>query len=218
MSRKLNPQQEAVLKSLNDPVRRRLFDFISQSAQPASRDEAAKAAGISRTLAAYHLDRLATAGLLAVSYARPEGKSGPGAGRTAKLYALAQEEVSVSLPARNYRLLGSLLANAASTDTSGVVLQALHQAAREEGKNLGQGSGELLPLLDELGYEPQADDQGEITMGNCPFHMVAQHQTQLVCSMNLQLVSGALEGCQMDCGLAELSPRAGRCCVVVHPQ
>ncbi|MGO3864993.1 MAG: hypothetical protein ACTJH5_08525, partial [Glutamicibacter arilaitensis] len=131
--------------------------------------------------------------------------------------ALAQEEVSVSLPARNYRLLGSLLANAASADASGVVLKALHQAAREEGKNLGQGSGELLPLLDELGYEPQADAQGEITMGNCPFHMVAQHQTQLVCSMNLQLVSGALEGCQMDCGLAELSPRPGRCCVVVHP-
>ncbi|MGH3653340.1 helix-turn-helix transcriptional regulator [Glutamicibacter sp.] len=218
MSRKLNLQQDAVLKSLNDPVRRRLFEFISQSTQPVGRDAASKAAGISRTLAAYHLDRLATAGLLAVTFARPEGKNGPGAGRTAKLYTPAQAEVSVSLPARNYRLLGSLLAHAASVDTSGVVLQALHQAARGEGQMLGQGSGGLVPLLDELGYEPEVDEHGEISMGNCPFHLVAQHQTELVCSMNYELVSGAVEGCQMDCSRVELSPRPGRCCVVVHPQ
>ncbi|MFK0085142.1 helix-turn-helix transcriptional regulator [Glutamicibacter sp. NPDC090743] len=218
MSTKLSLQQDAVLKSLNDPVRRRLFEFISQSPQPAGRDAASKAAGISRTLAAYHLDRLASAGLLAVTFARPEGKNGPGAGRTAKLYALAQEEVAVSLPARNYRLLGSLLANAASADASGVVLQALRQAARGEGQNLGQGSGGLVPLLDELGYAPEADERGEISMGNCPFHLVAQQQTELVCSMNYELVSGVLEGCQLDCSRAELSPRPGRCCVVVHPQ
>ncbi|PJJ43518.1 MULTISPECIES: helix-turn-helix transcriptional regulator [Glutamicibacter] len=217
MSRKLNLHQDAVIKSLNDPVRRQLFEFISQSTQPVGREAAAKAAGISRTLAAYHLDRLATAGLLAVTFARPEGRTGPGAGRTAKLYALAQSEVSVSLPARNYRLLGSLLAQAASADTSGAVLAALHQAARGEGRKLGQGGDGLVPLLDELGYEPEVDEHGEISMRNCPFHQVAQQQTEMVCSMNYELVSGALEGCQLDCGRAELSPQSGRCCIVVHP-
>ena len=153
-----------------------------------------------------------------MTFARPEGRTGPGAGRTAKLYALAQSEVSVSLPARNYRLLGSLLAQAASADTSGAVLAALHQAARSEGRKLGQDGDGLVPLLDELGYEPEVDEHGEISMRNCPFHQVAQQQAELVCSMNYELVSGALEGCQLDCSRAELSPQPGRCCIVIHPQ
>ena len=41
--------------------------------QPAGRDQAAAATGISRTLAAYHLDKLVKAGLLsAVTPARPD--------------------------------------------------------------------------------------------------------------------------------------------------
>ena len=79
----------SVIAVLDDPVRRRLYDYVSARGDGVSRSEAAQAAGIGRTLAAFHLDRLAEAGLVEVTFARPAGRSGPGAGRPAKLYRRA---------------------------------------------------------------------------------------------------------------------------------
>src|SRR5688500_11781867 len=71
----------ASVGSLGDQTRRALYDFVVRQAEPAGRDEAAAAAGVGRTLAAYHLDRMVEDGLLEVSFARRTGRSGPGAGR-----------------------------------------------------------------------------------------------------------------------------------------
>lgn len=87
------------LSALADPVRRGLYEFVAAQDEPVRRDAAA-AVDISRTLAAYHLDRLVEAGLRSTSYGRPAGQGGPGAGRPAKLYRAARDEVSVSLPPR----------------------------------------------------------------------------------------------------------------------
>lgn len=217
MTKNQEMTNEAIIKSLGDPVRRRLFDYVSHAGSPVGRDEAAQAAGTSRTLAAYHLDKLTDAGLLAVTYARIQGKTGPGAGRPAKLYELAQEEIALSVPPRNYRLLASLLASAADSDETGAVQQALLKAAHSEGKTLGARTQDLMQLLDELGYSPVQEPDGSICMENCPFHMVAQHQTELVCSMNLQLIDGVLASCRCAAGAAQLQPREGKCCVVIHP-
>ena len=65
---------------------------------PLSRDEAASALGISRELAAFHLDRLLRAGLLEAEYRRLGGRTGPGAGRPAKLYRRSSREIAISLP------------------------------------------------------------------------------------------------------------------------
>src|SRR6478609_9252931 len=86
------------IAGLADGVRRSLYRFVVAQPEPVSKDQAAAHAGISRSLAAYHLDRLAGDGLLAVSYARLGGRRGPGAGRPAKLYGVAPTEVSVQLP------------------------------------------------------------------------------------------------------------------------
>src|SRR5918999_3156386 len=93
----------ARLAALDEPVRRRLFAYVRSSPEPVSREEAADAVGISRSLAAYHLDKLAEQSLLTTGYRRPEGRTGPGAGRPAKVY-VAQGEVSVSVPPRDYEL------------------------------------------------------------------------------------------------------------------
>lgn len=50
-----------------------------------SRAEAADAVGVARTLAAFHLGKLVDAGLLEVAHRRLTGRSGPGAGRPAKV-------------------------------------------------------------------------------------------------------------------------------------
>ena len=117
------------LSHLDDPLRRQLYEYVTESDGPVSREQAAAAASIGRTLAAYHLDKLADAGLLTVSYQRPAGRGGPGAGRPAKLYTPATQEMSVSLPPRDYELLAKLLVASVEQDASGAV-----RAGRERGR------------------------------------------------------------------------------------
>ncbi|HEU5110747.1 MAG TPA: winged helix-turn-helix domain-containing protein, partial [Micromonosporaceae bacterium] len=83
------------LSVLADPVRRSAYRAVADATAPVGRDDVAAALGIGRTLAAHHLDRLVDAGLLAVSYARRTGRTGPGAGRPAKLYSRAPGEHAV---------------------------------------------------------------------------------------------------------------------------
>src|SRR5580704_18357452 len=100
----------AVLGSLDDPVRHRLYQFVAARGAPVGRDEAAAAAGIGRPLAAYHLDKLVELGLLTATYQRPADRTGPGAGRPAKLYARSGREFAVTVPPREYELAARLLA------------------------------------------------------------------------------------------------------------
>ena len=77
-------QQLTGLAGLGDPTRRALYRYVAERGVPVSRDEAAQAVGISRPLAAYHLDKLIDDGLLEPRYHRRSSRRGPGAGRPAK--------------------------------------------------------------------------------------------------------------------------------------
>jgi len=215
------PDRVAALAALDDPVRRTVFDVVARSTTAVSRDAAADALGLSRRVAAYHLDQLADQGLLAVEYRRPSGRSGPGAGRPAKLYRRIEDEVAVSVPERHYDLVGGLLAAAVteSIDTGGQVQEVLHRIAYDAGKATGAAAGSLLAALEEAGYEPRQPDHdsGAVVLGNCPFHRLAQQHTALVCGVNLQLLRGVADGAGDSCCLAELDPGPGRCCVRLRP-
>ena len=205
------------LSSLGDATRRRIYDLVAASSDPVSREDVAAAAGIGRTLAAYHLDRLAVEGLLSITHERRTGRSGPGAGRPAKLYARSEEELAVSVPPRDYSLAARLLADAAAADTEGHTRRALAAAAERLGRevaNENAAGGAIEPLLRERGYEPYEDEPGVIRMRNCPFHAVAQRQPEVVCDMNHALLRGLVEGTP---GLtATLEPAPGRCCVALR--
>ena len=204
------------LSTLADTVRRQLYEYVASQDKPVRRDDAAEAAGVSRTLAAYHLDRLAEAGLLATSYARPDGQGGPGAGRPAKLYQRVSDEVSVSVPPRTYALLAQLLADAVANDGSGNVRCGLMAAAENEGRQgAGEGTG-LLEALELRGYEPTVTDIGDVHLRNCPFHQLAQRHVELICGLNHSLLRGVLAGYGEDPDRAELAPHTGRCCVIIH--
>jgi predicted ArsR family transcriptional regulator len=204
------------LSALGDATRRCVYDHVARQPDPVSRDEAAAAAGIGRTLAAYHLDRLAADGLLNVAYKRRSGRSGPGAGRPAKLYARAEREVSVSVPPRDYHLAARLLADAAAADTGGHTRRALSAAAERLGHEIAQEAAALEPLLRERGYEPFHDEDGVVRMRNCPFHAVAQRHPEIVCEMNLALLGGLVAALDTPGLTATLEPGPGRCCVALR--
>src|SRR3954454_15099535 len=92
--------QVAAVAALAEPTRRRLYDHVARAAEPVGRDDAAEALGLPRATTAFHLDRLVDDGLLEAVFARRSGRTGPGAGRPAKLYRRSPCSVSVSLPER----------------------------------------------------------------------------------------------------------------------
>ncbi|MBB2893609.1 helix-turn-helix transcriptional regulator [Flexivirga oryzae] len=205
----------AGLSTLADPVRRRLYEYVLRQEGAVRRDAAADAVGISRTLAAYHLDKLADAGLLATTYARPAGQTGPGAGRPAKLYQRTRDELSVTVPPRRYDVLAGLLAEAIDADDSGNVRAALLTAAADEGRAAAAEGDDLLDILRRRGYDPELVD-GTIDLRNCPFHHLVERHVDLVCGLNHALLRGLLAGRGEDPGRAQLAPRPGHCCVVIH--
>jgi predicted ArsR family transcriptional regulator len=205
--------------ALGDDTRRRLYEHVANTPGPVSRDDAASAVGIGRTLAAYHLDRLARGGLLTVAYERRSGRTGPGAGRPAKLYTRAQSEIAVSVPPRDYHLAARLLADAAAADAGGDTRRALSVAAERLGNELASEAAPapaLEPLLRERGYEPFRDEDGVVYLRNCPFHAVAQAHPEVVCQMNLALLRGLVAGLDATEVAATLEPQSGRCCVALR--
>jgi predicted ArsR family transcriptional regulator len=217
-----SPSRDAVaaLSALDDPVRRRLYDLVCASAAPVGRDEAAAELGITRTLAAYHLDKLAAQGLLTIAFERRSGRRGPGAGRPAKLYARSTREVSVSVPPRDYGLAAVLLADAAANDETGATERALSAAADRLGRELAAdeaaGEVDVAAALRARGYEPYEDEPGVLRLRNCPFHAAAQRQPEVVCGMNLALLRGMLDGLGVPGLTATLEPGPGRCCVAIR--
>lgn len=214
--------------ALKDPVRRALFLYVSRAAEAVSRDQAAKAGGITRALAAFHLDKLVEERLLDADFRRLNGRSGPGAGRPSKLYRRSARELSLSLPAREYELAARLLAQAMDAGPETDPRTALHQVAHDAGERIGQKAGSgagqrrnaaVDAVIGELaahGFEPCQQGR-EVYLANCPFHALSKDHTRLVCGMNLALLQGLVQGAQGAGLQARLDPAPGRCCVVLAP-
>src|SRR5215472_9453219 len=145
------------LAALGEPTRRALYGFVVAQDRAVSRDEAASATGAKRATAAFHLERLVEDGLLEARFARVSGRTGPGAGRTAKLYARARRQIAVSLPPRRYEIAAEVLACALETAEreAAPVREAVARAADQAGRRIAGGGADLAELLTRSGYEPK---------------------------------------------------------------
>jgi len=215
---------------LAEPTRRALFQACRAAKAPLTREQLATEVGITRRLAAFHLDLLADAGLLTVDYARPEGRSGPGAGRPAKRYAAAAIDVELSLPARRYDLAARIMARGLATSGAdgGDATEATFVAAHEEGARIGKlrrprarmsaaaTTDAAVDVLTDLGYEPWCESDRCVRLANCPFDAAVGEATEVVCGLNQHFVSGLLDGLggHRDV-VAALDPGPDRCCVAV---
>lgn len=212
---------------LDEPVRRALYEWVASRVDAVGRDEAATAVGISRALAAFHLDRMVRDGLLVTEYRRLTGRTGPGAGRPSKLYRRAAGTIAVSLPKRDYEQAAHLLAQAlerlpgdgaaeiarATAHDDGVAIGAQARAAAGSRPDQQRRATALVDALGKRGYEPRVGKGGEIVLGNCPFDALVEEHRPLVCGMNLALAEGVLEGLGEKRLHAVLDQQPGQCCV-----
>src|SRR5512140_950673 len=130
-------QQVTALAALEEPARRSLYLYVVNRKREVGRDEAARAVGVSRTLAGFHLDRLVAEGLLEPSFRRLSGRTAPGAGRPAKLYRRSSRQLEISLPSRSYELAARILATAVDASSDRRQQTALGKAARQVGAGIG---------------------------------------------------------------------------------
>ncbi len=216
----------AAIGALVDPARRALYRYVTAQAHAVGREEAARAVDLPAHSAKFHLDRLVDEGLLDVEFRRLSGRSGPGAGRPAKLYRRSARQLTLSLPPRHYDLSGEILAAAIDRSVrDGIpITDAVRDSATTRGRRLatsleapGSAPGRdslssAAEVLAEHGYEPRlVDDQ--VRLANCPFDRLAAEHTALVCQMNLALVTGMIDGLEVRDVVAELDPAPGFCCV-----
>ncbi|MFF8018072.1 helix-turn-helix domain-containing protein [Streptomyces sp. NPDC007929] len=212
---------------LSEDSRRRMFAYIRRARRAVTRDEAAASVGISRKLAAFHLDKLVDAGLLRAHYETPGGTRK--VGRQPKVYEPTDAQITVTIPDRRHELLADLLLDAVLTEQAGEsAAQAALRAAQRRGREMGEAArsetrpGRLGPergltacerLLDRYGYEPVRETPTRLRLRNCPFHPLAAKAPDLVCAMNQAFLSGCLDGLEVNGVRATPAPRPGECCV-----
>jgi len=217
----------AALAALGDDLRRRMYAFIRRSERAVTRDEAAASVGISRKLAAFHLDKLVAAGLLSASYGQP-GQARR-VGRAPKVYQPAGLDVQISIPQREHGLLADILLGAVSTQAAGETgRDAALRVAAERGREIGEAErAQIRPgrlgveralscageVLERHGFEPSRDAPTLLRLRNCPFHPLAAKDPDQVCAINHAFLTGLLDGLGAAAVQATLVPRPGACCV-----
>lgn len=221
--------QWALVGALSEPQRRAVYEAVADQEQPVTREGVAERVGISRSLAAFHLDKLVDAGLLEADHRPSADRRQRKLGRPAKRYQRSSRNIDLTLPARRYDLAGRILAQAiAATEFGEAPRDAARRLAREEGLGLAS-----LPAVDKasatgtdaldsaekalagLGYAPGRAGN-RLTLGNCPFHAIVATAPQVTCEVNLALLEGLLAGLDLDHDIAaDLQPQPGLCCVTL---
>jgi predicted ArsR family transcriptional regulator len=212
--------------ALSEDQRRRLYRFARAERRPVTREEAAAALGISRKLAAFHLDKLVEAGLLRAHFL---ARGRAGAGRRPKAYEPTDTSFELSVPARRHELLADILVQAVLTETHHgsarvAALESAHHRGREVGTDLRVRSrpGRLgaeralraaSTALESAGFEPSQAGPARVRLRNCPFHPLAREAPDLVCGLNHSFIRGLIDGLQAPTLDVVLEPAAGECCV-----
>jgi predicted ArsR family transcriptional regulator len=220
-------RQIEALTVLREPTRYRLYEYVCRQPAAVSRQQAAEAVGVSRSVAAFHLDELVEAGLLRPEYRRLTARSGPGAGRPSKMYRRSRHEVSLMLPDRNHELLAGFLAQSLPSVPDGLLPS---DSASAYGRSLGArarrrissgSTGNRLlacveSVLERLGFEPYRIGRDELRCRNCPFAPLSRRYPRVVCGVSVSLVSGVVEGVGASDVLVTRRERPNECCVVAR--
>jgi predicted ArsR family transcriptional regulator len=173
------------LEAIGDRGLRSALGFVRARPSGVTADDLAQAFAVHRNVARSRLERLADAGLIVARYERRSGRTGPGAGRPAKLYEAPPQVAAVEFPARRYEsLLRLLLETVPARDRR----RRLRRVGERFGRELAEAAG-LVPAEDfggaaekvcdalaRLGFpasvEQAAGGEAVITTASCPLRAV----------------------------------------------
>ncbi|HVU76742.1 MAG TPA: hypothetical protein VHC67_04105 [Gaiellaceae bacterium] len=202
------------LEAVGDPELREALLFARRQERPVTADELAAAEGLHRNVARARLERLASAGLLETGYERRTGRSGPGAGRPAKTYAVVPELRAIQFPERRYEtLLGLLIDELPEAGRERALRRAgelfaddLAERARLVAQTtLRGGMDAMCEAVRELGFqaavEEIAGDEAVIATPTCPLRPLVRERPEAAevdRGMWARLASRAVAGCEVE--------------------
>jgi predicted ArsR family transcriptional regulator len=179
------------LEAVGDPDLRAALLFARSQQHAVTADELAADAGIHRNVARARLERLVRAGLLEPGYERRSGRTGPGAGRPAKTYAVVPELDPIEFPARRHEALLGLLVDAMPDRNRAERLhdvgvsfgRELATAARlRPAKTLRSGFERMCAAVRRLGYQARlehVDEHGAvIATPTCPLRPLVRRRAE----------------------------------------
>jgi predicted ArsR family transcriptional regulator len=151
------------LEAVGDPELRDALLFARGQARPITADELAEEQNVHRNVARSRLERLVEAGLLATAYERRTGRSGPGAGRPAKTYAVVPGLAPIEFPERHYEaLLGLLLEGVSARRLHGIGVSFGEELARNAGLRASRAPKrafeEMCRAVRSLGYQASLEE------------------------------------------------------------
>src|SRR5579864_554182 len=180
---------ERALGALKDFTRRDILLRFYADRKPRSVDDVAREAGIHRSVAFEHLERLAALGYLEVAHRRGLP------GKPAKIYKLTGGPVQISHPMRRYDVVAESLARAFE-GLGDVGSHAVRRAGRAFGLELAQPGAKsveaaLEPMI-EMGAEYETRKGAIVECTNCLFAEVCR-RAPVICRFHAGVIEGLLE-------------------------
>jgi predicted ArsR family transcriptional regulator len=178
-----------------------VLDMLRAADGPLGVREVAQRTGLHPSTARFHLEALAEGGL---AVREAEDRETPGRPRIG-YRAVADGPAG----RRRYRLLAEML-----TGLIAGTMPAPGKAAEDGGREWGayltkqpppyqklsaqEAIGKLTALMEELGFSPETeagdgDGQYRLCLRQCPFRELAERHQDVICSLHLGLMRGALE-------------------------
>jgi predicted ArsR family transcriptional regulator len=180
------------LEAVGDPELREALRFVRSRPRAVSSDELATAQSVHRNVARARLERLTEAGVLVSGFERRTGRSGPGAGRPAKVYSPAPETTGIEFPERNYAELVGLLVDALPERGRKRRLRELgvqlagplaRRARLTAARDLRRGAERVCEALGRLGFQASVeeihDDTVVIATPTCPLRPLVGARPEL---------------------------------------
>jgi predicted ArsR family transcriptional regulator len=186
---------DRLASAIQDPTRRNILLAFFKTDDSLTVDQVATRAGVHRTVAFNHLERLVSLGYVSSSQRRGLP------GKPAKLYRRAPDSLlQFGYPARQPALLANMLIEALSAFNARGRRSA-RDVARRWGVALGARGKTLTEVLTSvafLGADYQVVDDCRVVAGNCIFREACAQHRPMVCGLHSGLIEGLLTSAGLD--------------------
>lgn len=211
-SRQLSDSISDLTSALGDPTRRAVYIAIRESTGSMSTAGIAELFDIHPNVARHHLDKLAGDGYLDVTHRRPNGRTGPGAGRPAKYYAVSSKQIDVHFPTHRHDVLSDMLVRIIDRIAPDDIREVAEAVGAEVGRELAGEIGSpddtgyegavkaVVRAMTGIGFGVSSDVAGQrLLMSHCPFGETAAAHPEVVCSLDRGMVRGLMGSLEHAC-------------------